>query len=34
MLSLRNNPIQHYVEDGPKGSVEIEYNLILPEKNS
>ncbi len=32
MLSLRNNPIQHFFEDGPKGQVEIDYNLILPEK--
>jgi len=30
MLDLRNNPIQKYVETGPKGPVEVDYNLVIP----
>lgn len=29
ILSLRENPIQKRVEKGPKGKMEIEYNLII-----
>jgi len=33
MLDLRNNPVQRFIETGPKGPVEIEYNLIIPPKD-
>lgn len=29
MMNLRNNPLQHYVERGPKGEVEIDYRLVI-----
>ncbi len=32
MLDLRNNPIQTCIEHGPKGAIEIEYNLVLPQQ--
>ncbi|GAA4467948.1 hypothetical protein GCM10023093_24620 [Nemorincola caseinilytica] len=32
MLDLRNNPVQKYMETGPKGLVEIDYNLVIPTK--
>lgn len=30
MIDLRRNPIQKTIEMGPKGPVEIDYNLIIP----
>jgi hypothetical protein len=30
IFDLRNNPIQHTFELGPKGEVEIDYQLLLP----
>lgn len=31
MLDLRQNPVQTYLETGPKGLVEIDYNLLIPQ---
>ena len=33
MLDLRNRPIQHFEETGPKGIVAIDYKLLLPNYN-
>lgn len=30
MLDLRNNPVQMAIENGPKGKLEIEYDLVIP----
>ena len=30
MLDLRSNPVQVFTENGPKGKVDIDYNLIIP----
>lgn len=30
ILNLRNNPIQNQLEHGPKGDMEIDYDLIIP----
>tara|TARA_R110002111_G_scaffold17408_1_gene43636 strand:- start:142 stop:699 length:558 start_codon:yes stop_codon:yes gene_type:complete len=32
ILSLRQNPVQRRIESGPKGKIEIEYNLIVSDK--
>lgn len=32
MLDLRANPVQKYMENGPKGLVEVDYNLLIPVK--
>ncbi|MDB5272390.1 MAG: hypothetical protein JWO58_757 [Chitinophagaceae bacterium] len=32
ILDLRNNPVQQTIETGPKGSIDVDYNLILPFK--
>ncbi len=29
MIDLRNNPVQTFIETGPKGAIEIEYDLII-----
>lgn len=30
IFDLRNNPIQHTIEPGPKGDVDIDYKILLP----
>ncbi len=29
MINLRDNPVQHFEENGPKGIVEVDYNLLI-----
>lgn len=30
IFDLRNNPIQHTIEQGPKGEIDIDYQLLIP----
>lgn len=32
IFNLRENPVQRRVENGPKGKIEVEYNLIVSDK--
>lgn len=33
IFNLRENPVQRRTENGPKGKIEIEYNLLVSDKN-
>jgi len=33
MMALRNVPVQHRIETGPKGEIEIDYNLLMKDNN-